>query len=626
MTDSAGISRTGDGDVSQGAGSIPSTSSERVVETTGRKNSSSVAISGDDQVAGPSSSSNQQAPTVSTTSRAATQQQASTVERQNSTSSTRSDGGAGGERERGRFPFLDFDSGAGPRHIQALTMFQEWARNSMGASIPILGSSSSAANTGGDNFNINDRARQSQVQRQPSDTQISIPGGGETMQQPPLPAPMSNPALSLSSRLARGLLQSNFRRRSDEIPEPPVVSYNQATSTAMVGNTSSSRDREGLTLDIESNGGVGAANSSTSWGDNNQSGAGGHNNVPDDDESRRASADGQSGGRRVSPSGSTTPTRGGGTGGGSAEGTPTAPGDILRDSPETRAFIEEINHYTTLRPFLILMLLKSLVDHGSGIVCFFALIVTFSHANSLLKKEISKQRKRNLLFLIMIVVNLIGCAAFIYYVFSDEELYYALGFMSTKVDLTSFWMLMWVVGVTDYIAKFGAIVAKSFIVAMPTALIPFQKRGIYYLFIEQTSQLYRSALPAHHWLLYLVNSYEGSMKMFGLILGGLYALFKLVDSVQRVKDWNTAFRKLFQNVHYGTSVTAKELDSMDSVICPICHDSFTSPTRLSCSHVFCEECVSTWFDRGMTCPMCRAKVVDDPSFRDGTTAQYIQFF
>lgn len=36
--------------------------------------------------------------------------------------------------------------------------------------------------------------------------------------------------------------------------------------------------------------------------------------------------------------------------------------------------------------------------------------------------------------------------------------------------------------------------------------------------------------------------------MFGLILGGLYALFKLVDSVQRVKDWNTAFRKLFQNV------------------------------------------------------------------------------
>lgn len=73
-------------------------------------------------------------------------------------------------------------------------------------------------------------------------------------------------------------------------------------------------------------------------------------------------------------------------------------------------------------------------------------------------------------------------------------------------------------------------------------------------------------------------------------------------------------------------MTAKELDSMDSVICPICHDSFTSPTRLSCSHVFCEECVSTWFDRGMTCPMCRAKVVDDPSFRDGELTSFIHSF
>jgi hypothetical protein len=35
-----------------------------------------------------------------------------------------------------------------------------------------------------------------------------------------------------------------------------------------------------------------------------------------------------------------------------------SPADILRDSPETRAFINEINRYTTLRPFLLIMLLK----------------------------------------------------------------------------------------------------------------------------------------------------------------------------------------------------------------------------------------------------------------------------
>lgn len=72
-----------------------------------------------------------------------------------------------------------------------------------------------------------------------------------------------------------------------------------------------------------------------------------------------------------------------------------------------------------------------------------------------------------------------------------------------------------------------------------------------------------------------------------------------------------------QNSCKYPSVSAKELESLDSLTCPICHDTFSSPTRLSCSHVFCEECVSTWFDRGMTCPMCRAKVVDDPTYRDG---------
>ena len=29
---------------------------------------------------------------------------------------------------------------------------------------------------------------------------------------------------------------------------------------------------------------------------------------------------------------------------------------------------------------------------------------------------------------------------------------------------------------------------------------------------------------------------------------------------------------------------------------------------LHCKHIFCEDCVATWFDRDTTCPMCRAKV------------------
>lgn len=47
---------------------------------------------------------------------------------------------------------------------------------------------------------------------------------------------------------------------------------------------------------------------------------------------------------------------------------------------------------------------------------------------------------------------------------------------------------------------------------------------------------------------------------------------------------------------------------------------------LECHHIFCELCVGTWFDREQTCPLCRAKVVDDPSWRDGSTTFFVQLY
>ncbi|ODN03144.1 RING finger and transmembrane domain-containing protein 2 [Orchesella cincta] len=303
----------------------------------------------------------------------------------------------------------------------------------------------------------------------------------------------------------------------------------------------------------------------------------------------------------------------------------TRAAEILRDAPETRAFINEISRYTTIRPFIVINFLKGVFDHGTSILAFLALVVTFSHANSMVKKEVSKQRKRNLLYLSMIVINLAACVAFIYYIFNEMELYYALVFLPTSTDMTSFWSLMWAVGVTDYVAKFGTVLVKIFVVALPGCIVPFQKRGKYYLFIEHSSQLYRSFLPVYPWMFYLVSAYEGTARMFGLFLAGLYVFFKISDSFARIKDWLKSLEKLLSNVHYGTNPTVKQLDSAGT-ICPICHDNYASPTRLACSHIFCEECVATWFDRERTCPMCRAKVVDDPTYRDGSTSQYVQLF
>lgn len=60
--------------------------------------------------------------------------------------------------------------------------------------------------------------------------------------------------------------------------------------------------------------------------------------------------------------------------------------------------------------------------------------------------------------------------------------------------------------------------------------------------------------------------------------------------------------------------------------CPICHDGYATPVQLICGHIFCESCVGTWFDREQTCPLCRAKVADDPSWRDGATTMFVQLY
>lgn len=75
----------------------------------------------------------------------------------------------------------------------------------------------------------------------------------------------------------------------------------------------------------------------------------------------------------------------------------------------------------------------------------------------------------------------------------------------------------------------------------------------------------------------------------------------------------------------GVSPNKDQLQTAGSQ-CPICHDEYETPVLLHCRHIFCEACVATWFDREQTCPLCRAKVVDDPSWRDGATTYFTQLY
>ncbi|XP_022919830.1 E3 ubiquitin-protein ligase RNFT2 [Onthophagus taurus] len=276
-------------------------------------------------------------------------------------------------------------------------------------------------------------------------------------------------------------------------------------------------------------------------------------------------------------------------------------------------------------PFVLILFAKGLYDHHEGILNVIVLLTTFTHANSVVKKEATKKTRKNYSKLLLALLYIVCAIVFIYYQFGCSKLYLNLIFIRTYESSLKVWDLLWIVGVTDFILKLITVVVKIFVTLMPHKIIAFQKRGKTYLFIEAISQLYRSLAPIQPWLFYILESYEGPEKIVGVFLAAAYMVSKGRDLMSKLKLFKNAVLKLLQNVTIGSSPSKEQIQTAGDH-CPICHDEYDSPILLHCRHIFCESCVLTWFDREQTCPLCRAKVVDDPSWRDGSTTFFIQLF
>tara|TARA_Y100000816_G_C26062654_1_gene558147 strand:- start:270 stop:548 length:279 start_codon:yes stop_codon:yes gene_type:complete len=53
----------------------------------------------------------------------------------------------------------------------------------------------------------------------------------------------------------------------------------------------------------------------------------------------------------------------------------------------------------------------------------------------------------------------------------------------------------------------------------------------------------------------------------------------------------------------------KSIPLLEKTQCPICLDYIKKYCKeLPCGHVFCCECIDTWFDKEYTCPMCKKHI------------------
>ena len=209
--------------------------------------------------------------------------------------------------------------------------------------------------------------------------------------------------------------------------------------------------------------------------------------------------------------------------------------------------------------------------------------------------------------------------------FDDRRLYNCAIFIPPD-EVQSVYDLVWIVAVNDFILKFFALSFKVMVIFAPAKLLPYQKRGKFFLVIERVNQFHRELAPIQPWLVYLLNSYENTPgKVVGVLLVAVYMVNKGKFILSSAKSMKASLEKLMQTTTYGKSPTDEQLKTAGTQ-CPICYDTFRTPTLLHCKHIFCEECLITWFDRERTCPMCRAKVTEDPMWRDGSTSAFVQLF
>ncbi|XP_063965295.1 E3 ubiquitin-protein ligase RNFT2-like [Lytechinus pictus] len=274
--------------------------------------------------------------------------------------------------------------------------------------------------------------------------------------------------------------------------------------------------------------------------------------------------------------------------------------------------------------FVLILACKLAYDHRLGLTVFLGLIGTFVHHSSSVKREIELKEKRKVLSVVMRLGLLLVNIIFIYYVLEEQQLYKCLIFLPPNIAVMTLWAVLWCIGITDFVIKYSTLMLKCLVTLLPGSVLSFKKRGKIYRALEEISQTYRLLPPFPVWLSYF-SDYSDSHWIISYFLTFAYVILKAFTVYRKQKDLRKSLQEVFIDVQYGMAPSQDQIRRVGEA-CPICQDDFQDPIQLACKHIFCENCVSMWFDREQTCPMCRAQIAASPIWKDGSTAMSVQLF
>ncbi|KAM7491808.1 hypothetical protein LguiA_034729 [Lonicera macranthoides] len=331
--------------------------------------------------------------------------------------------------------------------------------------------------------------------------------------------------------------------------------------------------------------------------------------------------------------------RGGGSGSGSGSGARVSvaqsslaveSGDSNRDrdSSYQRYDIQQVAGWIEqILPFSLLLLVVFIRQHLQGFFVTIYITAFMFKSNDILRKQTALKGDRKLSVLIgyfmLFLLHVIG----LYLWYWNDDLFYPLLMVPPKT-IPPFWHAIFTIVVNDTMARQAAMAFKLLLLMYYRngRGHNFRRQGQMLTLIEYALLLYRALLPTPVWYRFFLNKDYGSL--FSSLTTGLYLTFKLTSVVGKVQSLIAALKALSRKeVHYGSYATADQVTAAGDM-CAICQEKMHAPVLLCCKHIFCEDCVSEWFERERTCPLCRAFVrpAELQSYGDGSTSLFFQLF
>ncbi|XP_011076564.1 RING finger and transmembrane domain-containing protein 1 [Sesamum indicum] len=278
-------------------------------------------------------------------------------------------------------------------------------------------------------------------------------------------------------------------------------------------------------------------------------------------------------------------------------------------------------------PFSLLLLVVFIRQHLQGFVVTIYCTAILFKSNDILRKQTALKGERKISVLagysVLFMLHIFG----IYWWHHRDDLIYPLLMIPPKA-IPPFWHAVFIILVNDTMARQTAMVLKLVLLMYYKngRGHNFRRQGQMLTLVEYTLLLYRALLPTPVWYRFFLNKDYGSL--FSSLTTGLYLTFKLTSIVEKVQSFFAALKALSRKeVHYGSYATPEQVNAAGD-LCAICQEKMHVPVLLRCKHIFCEDCVSEWFERERTCPLCRALVrpADLQSYGDGSTSLFFQLF